>query len=67
MCRICHESDGKKRRLIQPCLCSGTLGDVHKACIERWLTVTRSNRCIICYFAFKTKVVLKPIGQVCIG
>ncbi|XP_031571165.1 E3 ubiquitin-protein ligase MARCH2-like [Actinia tenebrosa] len=64
-CRICHETGGKRghQRLIQPCLCSGTLGNVHRACIERWLTVTKTNKCTICEFQYKTKMVLKPFNQ----
>lgn len=55
ICRICHEGDGKED-LVSPCRCTGTVGLVHKSCMERWLS-TRTNtndRCEICNYTFVT-------------
>ncbi|KAG8195967.1 hypothetical protein JTE90_028941 [Oedothorax gibbosus] len=55
ICRICHEGDGREE-LVSPCRCAGTVGVVHKTCMERWLS-TRCNpndKCEICNYAFVT-------------
>ncbi|GFR31170.1 e3 ubiquitin-protein ligase MARCHF3 [Trichonephila clavata] len=55
ICRICHEGDGKED-LVSPCRCTGTVGLVHKSCMERWLS-TRANsndKCEICNYTFVT-------------
>lgn len=63
ICRICYNDDWREE-LIKPCLCSGTLGGVHRSCIESWLTITKKTTCTICKFSFRTKQVYKPVGQV---
>ncbi|CAL1265132.1 unnamed protein product [Larinioides sclopetarius] len=55
ICRICHEGDDKED-LVSPCKCTGTVGLVHKTCMERWLS-TRPNsndKCEICNYTFVT-------------
>ena len=37
-CRICHDGDLDGDKLISPCSCSGSVGLIHKACIEKWLS-----------------------------
>ena len=64
-CRICHYPGGVGGdTLVRPCRCSGTLGDVHRTCLESWLTITRSTTCTICNYRFKTKTSMKPFIKV---
>eukprot|EP00742_Colponemidia_sp_Colp-10_P013140 GILJ01014825.1.p1 GENE.GILJ01014825.1~~GILJ01014825.1.p1 ORF type:complete len:244 (-),score=12.29 GILJ01014825.1:35-766(-) len=44
-CRICHETDGS---LIRPCLCSGSIADVHESCLVGWIQVSGKLKCDIC-------------------
>ena len=52
VCRICWEGGG---RLVSPCLCAGSMGHVHKACLKKWLTKRRASgirhslRCEVCH------------------
>lgn len=52
VCRICWESGG---RLVTPCLCTGSIGHVHKACLRKWLIKRRASgirhslRCEVCH------------------
>jgi len=49
MCRICLETDGD---LINVCNCKGSIGFVHKECIETWINTTEivehQKMCQIC-------------------
>ncbi|XP_027220577.2 uncharacterized protein [Penaeus vannamei] len=56
-CRICHEGE-RSEALISPCWCMGSMGLVHKTCLERWLTVSNCETCELCHFAFT--VIRKP-------
>jgi len=47
-CRICHEGDNGGERLISPCRCSGSVGLVHRTCIEKWLTLVNIDTCELC-------------------
>jgi len=62
ICRICHEpaSNGS---LMTPCLCKGTMGQVHRLCIEEWLTSSHRTRCEICDFQYNCTV--KPKHNRC--
>lgn len=67
MCRICHNTGGNQdgqETLRRVCWCKGTMGEVHKSCLERWLTAVHSDRCPICHYQFQTRRVYKPIRQV---
>ena len=46
-CRICHEGESGER-LISPCRCSGSVGLVHRTCIEKWLTIVNIDTCELC-------------------
>ncbi|KAL5236516.1 hypothetical protein ACI65C_003926 [Semiaphis heraclei] len=52
-CRICYDED-KKECTISPCNCVGSHAHVHVTCLEQWLSVSKSNRCDICSYTFKT-------------
>jgi len=49
-CRICHEGEGEGEgeRLISPCLCSGSVGLLHRSCIEKWLSAVNKDTCELC-------------------
>ena len=47
-CRICHEGENSGERLISPCRCRGSVGLVHRTCIEKWLTMVNIDSCEIC-------------------
>ena len=52
ICRICY-STGDLRSLINPCECSGTMGILHKNCLERWLEISNTTKCEICQHEFE--------------
>ena len=47
-CRICHEGDTEDEKLISPCSCSGSMGLIHRTCIEKWLSTVNQDTCEIC-------------------
>ncbi|XP_022809239.1 E3 ubiquitin-protein ligase MARCH3-like [Stylophora pistillata] len=66
MCRICHNTGGKdqgQEPLHKVCWCKGTMGKVHKSCLELWLNSVHSNSCPICHFRFRIRRVYKPIKK----
>ncbi|VDO05891.1 unnamed protein product [Rodentolepis nana] len=52
-CRICY--DGTSNTLISPCRCRGTVGLLHKSCLERWLQVSQTISCEICGYKYKLR------------
>lgn len=58
LCRICFCQDFA-RNFISPCLCKGTVADVHKACLERWLSRQGTSKCDLCSFQFNVISTLK--------
>nr|CDS25931.1 E3 ubiquitin protein ligase MARCH3 [Hymenolepis microstoma] len=52
-CRICY--DGTSNTLISPCRCKGTVGLLHKSCLERWLQVSQTISCEICGYKYKIR------------
>mmetsp|Transcript_9037 Transcript_9037/g.9787 ORF Transcript_9037/g.9787 Transcript_9037/m.9787 type:complete len:284 (-) Transcript_9037:317-1168(-) len=58
-CRICFE-EGDIADLIQPCKCSGSLRNIHRACLKKWLSGLSGNlelaECEICKTQFNVKV-----------
>ncbi|XP_046398866.1 E3 ubiquitin-protein ligase MARCHF2-like [Ischnura elegans] len=77
ICRICHEgenggNDSSQYRntgrmsgepLISPCDCIGTLGLVHRSCLEHWLSASNLDHCEICKFRFNTQRKSKPFCE----
>lgn len=51
-CRICH---GKSTTdMIQsPCLCRGSIGCLHRTCLEKWLRISSNTSCELCGFTFR--------------
>ncbi|KPP77838.1 E3 ubiquitin-protein ligase MARCH3-like [Scleropages formosus] len=60
MCRICHEG-GAQEQLLSPCECTGTLGSVHRSCLERWLSASGTNFCELCHFQFSVQRKARPL------
>jgi E3 ubiquitin-protein ligase MARCH2 len=48
---------------MQPCNCSGTMGLMHKSCLEKWLSQSNSNRCEICNFQFNVQMQPRSFSQ----
>jgi E3 ubiquitin-protein ligase MARCH2 len=44
--------------LISPCNCSGSVGLIHKSCLEKWLTAPNNSKCEICRHEYQ--VIYKP-------
>jgi len=63
LCRICYTADTNKEPLLQPCNCSGTMGVMHKTCLEKWLAQCNKNHCEICNFEFNVQRVARPFDQ----
>ncbi|KAJ7333545.1 E3 ubiquitin-protein ligase march2 [Desmophyllum pertusum] len=63
-CRICQTSGNSEPEvgelLASPCNCRGSLGFVHKQCMEKWLRVRNRDTCELCHFKFVTKRRFKP-------
>ncbi|KAG8172894.1 hypothetical protein JTE90_010261 [Oedothorax gibbosus] len=54
MCRICYNGPSRER-LLKPCKCKGTIKNVHRSCLERWLESTSTDTCELCNHRFATK------------
>ena len=53
-CRICLEDEGP---FISPCLCSGTMKDIHEECLLKWIHINTQNpysraKCELCHLPF---------------
>ena len=60
VCRICYSNESKET-LANWCNCSGTMGLMHKSCLERWLLVSNSKKCEICNYQFDIRFeIVKP-------
>ncbi|CAD5211975.1 unnamed protein product [Bursaphelenchus xylophilus] len=60
-CRICHLSDGD---LIKPCRCAGSIGHVHKKCLETWVKLSECVHCQVCQTRYaRTFPRLKPFRE----
>lgn len=53
-CRICHET-ASESKLLSPCMCLGTMRNVHRKCLEHWLTTSQSSECELCCFVYAVK------------
>ncbi|CAB1325995.1 unnamed protein product [Coregonus sp. 'balchen'] len=62
MCRICHEGAGGET-LLSPCDCTGTLGKVHKSCLEKWLSSSNTSYCELCHTEFTVERRPQPLTQ----
>ncbi|KAJ8338664.1 hypothetical protein SKAU_G00354500 [Synaphobranchus kaupii] len=60
MCRICHEGSGQEE-LLSPCECAGTLGTIHRSCLEHWLSSSSTSICELCHFQFSVQRKTRPL------
>lgn len=58
-CRICLSSDASSQAMISPCLCKGSIANVHTKCLEQWLSQKGNNRCDLCSFEFQVHSKMK--------
>ncbi|XP_019523238.1 PREDICTED: E3 ubiquitin-protein ligase MARCH2 isoform X1 [Hipposideros armiger] len=61
-CRICHEG-ANGESLLSPCGCTGTLGAVHKSCLERWLSSSNTSYCELCHTEFAVEKRPRPLTE----
>ena len=47
-CRICGETTLGNSELISPCDCSGSMGKVHTACLQRWIEARPAHHSLTC-------------------
>ncbi|XP_013364596.1 PREDICTED: E3 ubiquitin-protein ligase MARCH2 isoform X3 [Chinchilla lanigera] len=62
-CRICHEG-ANGESLLSPCGCTGTLGAVHKSCLEKWLSSSNTSYCELCHTEFAVEKRPRPLTEV---
>ncbi|GCB62149.1 E3 ubiquitin-protein ligase MARCHF3 [Scyliorhinus torazame] len=60
MCRICHECSNQED-LLSPCECTGTLGTIHRSCLEHWLSSSNTSYCELCHFKFSVERKPRPL------
>ncbi|XP_077564791.1 E3 ubiquitin-protein ligase MARCHF2-like [Haemaphysalis longicornis] len=60
MCRICFRG-ARAGSLLTPCNCRGTIGFVHKACLEEWLSRRNTDECNICSYKFQVERTAKSL------
>ncbi|XP_061119300.1 E3 ubiquitin-protein ligase MARCHF3-like [Conger conger] len=60
MCRICHEGSVQEE-LLSPCECAGTLGTIHRSCLEQWLSSSSTSSCELCHFQFSVQHKTPPL------
>ncbi|XP_034085626.1 E3 ubiquitin-protein ligase MARCHF2 isoform X1 [Gymnodraco acuticeps] len=63
ICRICHEG-ACGEPLLSPCDCTGTLGTVHKSCLEKWLSSSNTSYCELCHTEFTIERRPRPLTEV---
>uniref|UniRef100_A0AAY5K178 E3 ubiquitin-protein ligase MARCHF2 n=1 Tax=Esox lucius TaxID=8010 RepID=A0AAY5K178_ESOLU len=63
ICRICHEG-ANGEGLLSPCDCTGTLGTVHKSCLEKWLSSSNTSYCELCHTEFTIERRPRPLTEV---
>ncbi|XP_018586661.1 uncharacterized protein LOC108921615 isoform X1 [Scleropages formosus] len=63
ICRICHEG-GNGEGLLSPCDCTGTLGTVHRSCLEKWLSSSNTSYCELCHTEFSVERRPRPLTEV---
>lgn len=50
--------------LLSPCDCTGTLGTVHKSCLEKWLSSSNTSYCELCHTEFTIERRPRPLTEV---
>lgn len=66
VCRICQcdtceiQSDSPT---VTPCLCSGSLKNVHQACLQKWIKSSDKMKCELCMFEYHLTKKTKPLWE----
>ena len=65
VCRICFSNESKED-LANWCKCSGTIGLMHKSCLEKWISQSDCDKCEICkhIYDFTTELVKPSFKEV---
>ena len=62
-CRICHCGEGEGERLISPCHCSGSVGLLHRSCLEKWLSSVNKDTCELCHQKYRVSRHSRPFSS----
>uniref|UniRef100_A0AAY5L821 RING-type E3 ubiquitin transferase n=1 Tax=Esox lucius TaxID=8010 RepID=A0AAY5L821_ESOLU len=62
MCRICHDGGGQEE-LLSPCECAGSLGTIHRSCLEHWLSASGTSFCELCHYQFTVQRKARPLME----
>ena len=59
-CKICYEKNEKKNKLINPCLCQGSMKYIHENCLKKWIEKAFAHdkneaTCEICKYNYNMK------------
>lgn len=65
---LCHQPSRDEEKsyskddelLTNVCSCRGSIGSVHKSCLQRWLAISNSTSCDLCHGSFRHLLVQKP-------
>ncbi|TKR60939.1 hypothetical protein L596_028120 [Steinernema carpocapsae] len=54
-CFICYGSEQPNKRFLVPCLCSGSIGQVHELCLQKHFNLNpdRRHKCQTCNFEYR--------------
>lgn len=64
VCRICFRGANEDcGPLVAPCICKGSMGLTHKACIERWLRVRNTDQCNVCLVVMNVRRTKAPLHK----
>ncbi|KAH6948263.1 hypothetical protein HPB50_023314 [Hyalomma asiaticum] len=58
-CRICFFGDSEQP-LLDLCECRGTIGFVHRDCLEQWIQRSKDPQCPVCHFRFTVRKQPQP-------
>ena len=64
ICRICQDAD-KTENLKTLCQCTGSIAKYHVSCLEKWLSISKTDVCELCHQHFTTKRKPRPFSEVC--
>ncbi|KAH6948928.1 hypothetical protein HPB50_027150 [Hyalomma asiaticum] len=59
VCRICFFGDSEQP-LLDVCECRGTIGFVHRDCLEQWIQRSKDPQCPVCHFRFTVRKQPQP-------
>lgn len=66
VCRICQCDTceiQKDSPVVTPCLCSGSLKNVHQACLQKWIKSSDKMKCELCMFEYHLTKKTKPLWE----